>query len=326
MATLGSYIPFLGPKKTGKEFVPPPSFQEGKKGTGIFRAQSGLALFREKPEIDLLREDDECLPDEWEVLFDTDTRHEYYFSRRTGQSTWERPVLMQPLVIHKSKTPSEVSMRSRSSHKTIPKKEEARMAYTNADKHRIPLDEGPVYYMDFLGVVSGELRNNRIERPSRQKKPLWRVIRRESGITDQEMEYLLRNPDNPGVPHRNLHVALNKFYETYTNPKDRTMDELMNFLMQFEKESVLQATSICKFDPLDFIDCVRERWNLVDLPCDKTSLNQIATAFTGLISLRDVTDARRVVREETVLMEADPNVHLQANIKTSADLVNKPKK
>ena len=99
MASLGSYIPFLGPKNTGKEFVPPPMFTEGQKGKGIFKAQSGLAIFRVKPEIDALREDDQCLPDEWEVLFDPDTRHEYYFNKNTGQSTWERPVPMMPQVL-----------------------------------------------------------------------------------------------------------------------------------------------------------------------------------------------------------------------------------
>ncbi len=70
----------------------------------------------------------------------------------------------------------------------------------------------------------------------------------------------------------------------------------------------------CDIAPLDFIDVVRERWQLTNLPCDKTSLNQICCAFVGILSLRDVTDARRVVREETgPLSTADPKTKILAN-------------
>eukprot|EP00392_Amoebophrya_sp_AT5.2_P008871 g8899.t1 len=283
----------LGKKSPGLEFVAPPAmvFEEGQKGKGLFRAKSGLTLFREKPEVEDLREDDECLPEEWEVLFDADLRHEYYYNKKTGFSTWERPVDMKPQV------------------------EEARSPYTTEDRGRIPTNER-CYYFDFLTVAAAELRNNRVERPSRQKRPLWRVIRREAGITDAEIEFFFKNPDDPTggqYPFRDIHNALNHFFDEHTNPKEKTIDELMNFMMQFEQESVLQAQAIAKFDPLDFIDCVRERWNLVNLPCDKTSLNQIATMFVGILSLRDITDGRRVVREETVLATADPKTKILAN-------------
>lgn len=314
----------LGKKNPGLEFVAPPTmvFEEGQKGKGLFRAKSGLTLFREKPEVEDLRDDDECLPEEWEVLFDADLRHEYYYNKKTGVSTWERPVDMKPqVVLHKDKTPSEVSRRSTSSSTRRKRdhhnayKEEARSPYTTEDRGRIPTNER-CYYFDFLTVAAAELRNNRVERPSRQKRPLWRVIRREAGITDAEIEFFFKNPDDPTggqYPFRDIHNALNHFFDEHTNPKEKTIDELMNFMMQFEQESVLQAQAIAKFDPLDFIDCVRERWNLVNLPCDKTSLNQIATMFVGILSLRDITDGRRVVREETVLATADPKTKILAN-------------
>ncbi len=149
---------FLGRAKPGLEFIAPPqqsTFKEGERGKGLFRAKSGLTLFREKPDIEMMREDDECLPDDWEVLFDPDVRHEYYYNKRTGESTWERPVPMQPLVqMKKSRTPSEVSQKSRdSSKRNFSYKEEARNAPPPEDRGRIPT-EGTCFYLNFLHVAA----------------------------------------------------------------------------------------------------------------------------------------------------------------------------
>ena len=63
---------------------------------------------------------------------------------------------------------------------------------------------------------------------------------------------------------------------------------------------------MCQFDPLDFIECVADRFD-IDLPTDKLSFHQIGVLFTLIIVHRKSDDHRRLVRFETRTEKGHPD-------------------
>lgn len=79
----------------------------------------------------------------------------------------------------------------------------------------------------FLAIASGELRRNQIERAAWQRAPEWANIRRETGVSDEELDSVLTQGDRLDV---SLEAWLFRWF------RGRTDEEEARLFQQFEQE------------------------------------------------------------------------------------------
>lgn len=213
----------------------------------------------------------EPLPLNWVCSFHEKSRQEFYHNKETGESQWERP--------------AKIFMRSKGATCGITPAE-VRPAPTKPKGIDRLKPEEFQYLGPFLSITAGEMRRNQIERPSWQKNPDWVTIRRETGISDEELEEIIGD--------ERLDVCLEAWL--YKWHRGKTTEEVARFFQQFELEAPFAARALCKFDPRCLIDTFSDRIGF-KIPFNKEIINIICGICTVIVASRNTDDIRRQVRQ-----------------------------